>query len=276
MTDTAKERILLYVSWTFISGLTALWLFPILWVLLTSFKTRVEITRSDPSLFFTPTASNYIAAWQDHDVGWSLLNSFIAASGATAITLVVGTMAAYSLARFQFKGSKNLALWILSLRMMPPIALLLPYYELFRGLQMIDTQIGLILIYLTITLPFAIWLLYGFIREIPREIDEAAFLDGCGYIRLLWRFIIPAAAPGIAVTGIFSFLFTWNEFLFAVFLTDSTAVTFPVAVSKFVLPYRVLWGELSAASVMALVPMVLILVFFQRYIVRGMTLGALR
>ncbi len=271
-----RGKTLFFVSWLLISAIVLIWLFPLIWIFITSIKPHAEILRPEASFSFTPTIANYKTAWVDYKLGWSLLNSFIAAGGATAVTLVIGTMAAYSLARFAVKGGKNIALFILSLRMMPPIAIVLPYYELFRIFGLIDTQFGLGLIYLTITLPFAIWLLYGFIREVPREIDEAALLDGCGYFGILWRFIIPAAAPGIAVTGIFSFLFTWNEFLFGLILTDSVAVTYPVTISKFLQPYRVLWGELSAGGILALIPMVLVLVFFQRYIVRGMTLGAIR
>jgi multiple sugar transport system permease protein len=264
------------VAWVLICVVAAIWLFPVVWILLTSLKTPDEIALPTPRLFFTPTVGNYARAWFDYKFGAGLANSFIAAGGATIITLIVGTLAAYGLTRFPIRGARHIALTILSLRMMPPISVVLPYYTIFQKLHLLDTLVGLVLIYLTTCLPFAIWLLYGFIREVPMAIDEAAMLDGASPLGTLWRFIVPAAAPGIAVTAIFSFLFTWNEFLFALILTDRKAVTYPVTISKFLEPYHVLWGELSAGGIMALVPVCLVLIFFQRYIVRGMTLGAIR
>ena len=264
------------VAWTIVCAISLLWFFPILWIAVTSLKTPDEIALPTPHLLFAPTTGNYVRAWVDYRFGDGLANSFITAAGATFITLVIGTLAAYGLTRFPVRGARQITLTILSLRMMPPISVVLPYYTIFQKLHLLDTLVGLILIYLTICLPFAIWLLYGFIREVPKSIDEAAMLDGASPLSILWRFIVPAAAPGIAVTGIFSFLFTWNEFLFALILTDRKAVTYPVTISKFLEPYHVLWGELSAGGMMALVPVCLVLIFFQRYIVRGMTLGAIR
>lgn len=165
------------VAWALICVVAAIWLFPVAWILLTSLKTPDEIALPTPRLFFTPTVGNYARAWFDYKFGAGLANSFIAAGGATVITLIVGTLAAYGLTRFPIRGARHIALTILSLRMMPPISVVLPYYTIFQKLHLLDTLVGLILIYLTTCLPFAIWLLYGFVREVPRAIDEAAMLD---------------------------------------------------------------------------------------------------
>jgi multiple sugar transport system permease protein len=194
----------------------------------------------------------------------------------TLLVIILAIPAAYSLARWQTKGSNRIAAWILSLRMLPPVAVVIPYYVLASRLQLIDTYLVLILVHMAFGVPFAVWLMRGFFAEIPRELDHAAMLDGYSYPAILRKIIIPLATPSIAVTAIFTFIFSWNEFLLALLLTDTNAVTVPVQISKMILAYQVLWGELSAAGVIALLPLLFVVFALQRYIVRGLTLGAVK
>jgi multiple sugar transport system permease protein len=185
-------------------------------------------------------------------------------------------MAAYALARMNVPGEKHLALWILSLRFLPPIAVAIPFYIQWQDLNLLDTHVGLIVVYVAFNLPFAIWLLRGFLADVPIELEEAALLDGLSRLQILWRVVVPVILPGLASTSIFIFVFTWNEYLMALMLTSMNAVTVPVTISKFVMPYTILWGDLSAAVVIQLVPMLAVVFLLQRHIVRGMTLGAVK
>jgi multiple sugar transport system permease protein len=255
-----------------------IWLFPVYWIVATSLKQKGDIVNPVPSfLGFSPTLDNYRtifgATYTFADV---VLNSLIVAICVTFLVIVLAIPAAYSLARWQTKGSERIAMWILSLRMLPPVAVVIPYYVLATRLQLIDTYAVLIIVHLAFGLPFAVWLMRGFFAEIPRELDQAAMLDGYSYLAVLRKIIIPLATPSIAVTAIFTFIFSWNEFLLALLLTDTNAVTVPVQISKMILAYQVLWGELSAAGVIALLPLLFVVFSLQRYIVRGLTLGAVK
>jgi multiple sugar transport system permease protein len=173
-------------------------------------------------------------------------------------------------------GEKHIALWILSLRFLPPIAVAIPFYLQWQELGLLDTHLGLILVYVAFNLPFAIWLLRGFLADVPRELEEAAMLDGLSRLAIIWRIVVPVILPGVASTAMFTFVFTWNEYLMALMLTSVTSVTVPVTIAKFVMPYTILWGDLSAAVVIQLVPMLVVVFLLQRHIVRGMTLGAVK
>jgi multiple sugar transport system permease protein len=259
-----------------ILGVTALWLFPVYFLVVTSLKTRAQILNPTPSFIFHATFDNYRAVFSKYGFGTPLLNSLIVAGATTVASLVLGSIAAYGLCRLEFKFRDDIAVWVLSLRMMPAVAAVLPYYILFQKTGLTDTRQGLVLVYLTFSLPFAIWLLRGFFADIPVALDEAAQLDGCGRIRTLFQVIIPVTKTGIAVTGIFVFIFAWNELLFALSLTDIRAVTVPVEIGKLVTPGEVLWGELSAGALVAVAPLFIVVFLLQRHIVRGLTLGAVK
>jgi multiple sugar transport system permease protein len=257
---------------------TAAWLFPVYWLVVTSLKTSAQTLTRPPSFWFSPTVENYRVIFTESSVNLQepLVNSLIIAGATTFISIVLGSICAYGLARLEFRGRDSIALWILSLRMMPAVAVVIPYYILFFRLDLIDTHLGMILVYLSFSLSFAVWLLRGFFADIPVEIDEAAELDGCGRIRTLFQVIFPVAKTGVAVTAIFVFVFAWNEFLFALSLTDFSAQTVPVAIAKLVTPGEVLWGQLTAASVISAIPLVVLVFILQRHIVRGLTLGAVK
>jgi len=275
--DTAASnpttRLLLTVG---AAALTAVWLFPVIWMLLTSFKTNTDITSRVPVILFHPTWEHYRTLLVTYHFTQFFRTSFVIASITTIFTIAVGCLAAYALGCIEHRRSKDIAMWILSQRMMPPIAVIIPFFILFRIYNLIDTYVGLIVVYLVPALPFAIWLLRSFFRDIPPAVREAALLDGLRHWQILRDIVAPLAGPGIAVTAIFTFIFTWNEFLFALFLASERAVTVPVGISQLILAYQVLWGEVAAAGALALLPLLLVVFYLQRHIVRGMTLGAVK
>ncbi|MBM3573003.1 MAG: carbohydrate ABC transporter permease [Alphaproteobacteria bacterium] len=185
-------------------------------------------------------------------------------------------MSAYALARMKMRGADGLSLLILSFRFMPGVVIALPYYLMAQWSGMSDSHVGLIIVYVAFGLPFAVWLLRGFLLDLPRDIEEAARLDGLGWFAILWRIIIPLAGPGIAVTAIFTFVFSWNEFLFALYLTSSNVVTLPIQIAKMIDLYNVLWGPISAGVVMQLIPMLVVVFLIQRHMIRGLALGAVK
>jgi len=253
-----------------------LWLFPVYWIVLTSFKPTVEINSAIPSFVFRPTLENYTDLINQFEFAGPLLNSTVVTVVTCAIVIVLGVMASYALARMKVPGEKNLSLWILSLRFMPAIAIAIPFYLQWQSLGLLDTWPGLIIVYVSFNLPFAIWLLRGFMADVPAALEEAALLDGLSRLQILWRIVVPVILPGIASTSIFIFVFTWNEYLMALMLTSVKSVTVPVMISKFVMPYTILWGDVRAAVVIQLVPMLFVVFLLQRHIVRGMTLGAVK
>ena len=257
-------------------GLVAAWLFPLLWVVLTSFKTRIQVAERIPAFFFSPTVQNYVNLFVEFEFGRYLVSSTIIGLGTTLGTIVLGSMAAYPLSRLRFKASRFLGLWILSLYMMPAVAVAIPFYLFFFKLRLLDTHLAVTLAHCSFLVPFGTWLLRGFLADLPRELDEAAALDGCGHPGILIRVLLPNIRSGLAVTAIFVFVFSWNEFLFALMLTQRAAQTVPLALASMVLPQATRWGELAAGSVVTLVPLFLAVFLLQRHIVRGMTLGALR
>jgi multiple sugar transport system permease protein len=257
-------------------ALVALWLFPVAWMILTSFKPSADITNQVPLFIFRPVLEHYTTLFGTYNFGQFFATSFAVAAAVTVITMALGSRAAYALGCIHMARSKDIAMWILSQRMLPPIAVVLPFFILFRRFGLIDTPAGLIVVYLVPALPFAVWLLRSFFLDTPAEVREAALLDGLRHEQILRRIVAPIASPGIAVTAIFTFIFTWNEFLFALFLTSERATTVPVGISQLVLAYQVLWGEVSAAGTLALIPLLPVVFALQRHIVRGMTLGAVK
>lgn len=257
-------------------GLVLVWLFPIYWIILTSFKTPLLINEKTPVFWFSPTMENYQHLFEEFNFARILQNSLIITASATFIVIVLALLAAYALGRMDVVGGKHIALWMLSLRFMPPIAIVLPFFIAWQRLGIIDTHLGLILVYVAFNLPFAIWLLRGFLVEVPRDLDEAAMLDGLGHLSILRRIILPVIAPGVAVTAIFTFVFAWNEYLMALVLTSRNATTVPVTVSKFIQAYSILWGDVGASATIELLPVLVVVFLLQRHIMRGITLGAVK
>jgi multiple sugar transport system permease protein len=216
--------------------------------------------------------------------GWEgLRNSLIIAAATTLLAVAIGTTAAYSMARFR-TGGKHLAFWFLSQRMLPPVAVVLPIFLLYSrysqdwfGYALIDTHIGLILLYTVFALPFTVWMMYAYFRQMPVELEEAALVDGCSRLQALVKIAWPLAAPGIISAAAFAFIFAWTEFLFALVLARGTTTTLPVALAGMVTSFQGnLYGEASALTMVSLIPALILGIFVQRHLVRGLTLGAVQ
>ncbi len=251
-------------------------LFPAVVLFVTSIKTEVDALSFPPKWIFDPTIKNYAAVLKTSPLVGYALNSLLVASLNTVLCLIVGSMAAYSLARFRFKGADNIAFWILSIRMMPPVAAIIPIYILMKNIGLIDTPWCLVITYLTFNLPFVVWMMKGFFEEIPREIEESALIDGCSDFNIFIRIALPLVAPGLAATAILVFIFSWNEFLFALILTGTRAVTLPVGIIGYMKETGINWGYMTAGGMLALIPVVVFLILVQKHLVKGLTLGALK
>lgn len=250
-------------------------LFPIYWLLSTSLKTQVDIFALPPKWLFTPTLQNYIHVLTKTPYPLQARNSLIAATANVALSMTIGTLAAYSISRFRV-GTKNLLYWFLGIRMLPPIVASIPLFLIAASLRLIDTYIILPILYLTLNLPFVIWMMKSFIDEIPRDIEESAFIDGCSHLGALVRVVLPLVAPGLVATAVFCFIMAWNEFLFAMIFTRASAMTLPVGISGFITEEQIFWGYITAAASVAAIPPIVFAVIFQRYLVRGLTFGAVK
>jgi multiple sugar transport system permease protein len=250
--------------------------FPFYWMVSTSFKEQAAILSPAPQFFFQPTLGNYTRAFEKFDIGASLVNSLIVALSTTAISLVLGAPAAYASARFDFKGKRDLWFWFISNRMISPIVVALPFFLIARQFRLLDTQLVLILIYLTFNVPIVVWICADQFRNIPKELDEAATLEGYNSFAIFWRIALPLAAPGIAVSAIFSFIFSWNELLYALVLTRSNAKTAPVVATSFLSGYELPWGQIMATGTLVALPVIIFSIIVSRQLVRGLTMGAIK
>ncbi len=283
MTTSLRQRIwrflLTYGFWIFMTLLT---LIPIWWMFVVSMRSRVELF-GRPNLMLTGLfIENYANVLTDSSFQRYMSNSLIVSTGNALLVLVLALLATYALSRYKLVGKDNIFFWLITNRMAPPAAFLLPLFLMFTRTfrigdwTLFDTQIGLILLYCVFNLPFAIWLLKGVVDGIPIELDDAAMIDGAGLWGVLRYVIVPLAAPGLAVTGILSWIFAWNEYLFAANLTSVEARTITTALAEFVTVTGTNWGELAAMSMLTLIPSAIIVIFAQRYIVMGLTFGAVK
>ena len=260
-------------------------LFPIAWMIITSFKPADDIMVYPPRFVFKPTLDNYVYALEKANFARFIENTLFVAIVSTLIVIVLSSLASYSFARYN-PGAGNILFFILTTKMFPAIAVVLPYFIIFQTIG--DTAVGktlgigldrrgaLIISYTMFNLPFAIWLMVSFFQDIPRELEDSARLDGYNRLQVLWRVVLPLAAPGIAVTAIFCLIFSWNEFLFAYILTRDAARTITVGVESFFTLRGILWGPVSAAATISVAPMLVFVLILQRYMVRGLTFGAVR
>ena len=254
--------------------------FPIYWMLTISLKTEVEQFASPPPWFsFTPTLEHFYDAFATRSFGQYLITSAVVAIASTTSALIIGTLAAYSLARFRLPYSldNKLSLWILSTRMFPAIVTAVPLFLMMRDLRLLNTRLALVIVYTAFNLPFVVWMMRGFFAELPRDLEEAALVDGDSRIGALWRVVLPLVAPGLAATAVFCLIVSWNEFLFALVLTQTdAAMTLPVGIAGRVTQYEIKWGVMSAAGTVAIVPILVFALAVQKYLVRGLSLGAVK
>ena len=257
-------------------GLFLIWtLFPIYWIVLTSLKTTQQVNTMPPLFFFKPTLETYARLFSGEAM-LAFRNSLIVSSSTVLIGLMIGFPAAYTLARVKFRARDQVNFWVLSMRMAPPFAFLVPYYLTFRFFRLLDTYPALIIVNMTFTLPFTIWMLESVIEEMPVELEEAALVDGCSRAGVMWRIVAPLTAPSIAATAILSFVFCWNEFFFAYVLTGNSTRTMPVMLTSLIGLMGVDWVKMSAAGTISIIPTIILALLAQRFLVRGLTLGAIK
>lgn len=250
--------------------------FPIFWIATIAFKSSSEYFRNPPVWIpaqpnITPNLGKVIRGGGLTAIG----NSLIVTTASTIIALIIGTFAAYSLARFR-TGGPNYSFWILSQRFLPPVAVVFPVFLLLRALRWVDTFQGLILLYTVFSLPFVVWMMRTYIREVPIEIEESAQVDGASRLRTVLSITLPLSLPGLIATGIFTFIFNWNEFLFALVLSRTRVITYPVKLTSYFGPEAAFWGEAATVSLIAMLPIMLVTLLMQRYLVTGLTLGAVK
>lgn len=272
--DTNKSKLIYTLAaWT-VSGMI---FFPILWTIITSFKTELEAISASPSLFmFDWTLENYVEVLSRSPYFDHFMNSVVISLGASLLGLLIAIPAAWSMAFVQTKRTKNLLMWMLSTKMLPPVGVLIPIYLLFRDFGLLDTRIGLVIVMTLINLPIMVWMLYTYFREIPNEILEAARMDGAGIKQEIFQVLLPIALPGIASTLLLNVILAWNEAFWTLILTAANAAPLTAFIASYSSPEGLFYAKLSAASVMAVVPILILGWFSQKQLVRGLSFGAVK
>jgi multiple sugar transport system permease protein len=243
---------------------------------MTSFKSRLDIYVMPPKFVFMPTVEAWVLAFTKKPLFYYFMNSALIAVGSTVISLVFGTLAAYALARFRIPGSKDISFFILSIRMFPPIAAAIPIFISMQSVGLLDTRMGLIGAYTVFNLPFVVWMMREFIMAMPVEIEEAAMVDGLTRMQAFRRILLPLLRPSLVAVAIFCVIFSWSEFLFAFLLTQTEAKTMPVSISEFITWREVTWEQVSAAGTALVLPVLVFSFFVQKYLVRGLSFGAVK
>ncbi len=276
--STYRRRAALFRQLRIWSGVTicVLFLLPIAWMILTSLKQQRDIFTTPPTIFFTPTLGTYINYLTNHDLPARMLNTLIVAGGSGLISIAVGAMAGYALARIKLRGATTIGIIILLSRGVPPIALAVPMFLVARAMGLLDHHITLILAYCTFLIPYVMWLMRGFFKSLPEELEEAAKIDGCTRFGAFFRIILPISLPGLLSTLIFSIILAWEELLFALVLTNRAASTVPVVVSGISgdTVNGANWGALTAVGTMSFIPVVIFALLVQKWLIKGLADGA--
>lgn len=282
--DTPLSKAMKVISALFLALYLVWTLLPFVVMFVSSFKDLLEAFKlpavgdwAGVSIFFefTPTLKHYQTLFTENNFGTYIMNSLIAAGGSAVISVIFGSLAAYSLSRVDFRGKKDLFFWIISTRMAPVVAVMVPLYAIFRSLDLVGTLPGLILAYTTFNLPFTIWILKGFFDNVPFAIEEAQMVDGATRFQAFWS-ILPLVAPGIGAFVVLCILFAWNDYLFAAIIGSGGAKTLPVATRELVQPQNIQWGSIMAAGVVTTAPMMLLGLVIRKYLVTGLTMGAVK
>lgn len=260
----------------FLLSVTGLSIVPFAWLVMTAFKQRVDILSPRPKLLFTPTWSNFHEAFVVGSFDEFLMNSVMVASGSVIICMLVGLPAAYAFSRFRVVGEKHLFFYVLTTRMAPGIALVLPLYMFFQTIGLLGTVWAVMISHTTFNLALVIYLMRNFFDEVPQALDEAALTEGASEWQVFWRIVLPLTRPGMAVTTMLAFLFSWNEFLFALMIGGSNVQTLPAGFPGLVTPLGTYWGQLAAVSVVVSLPVLLMVWFIQRHLARGLSFGAVK
>ncbi|MBL8834439.1 MAG: carbohydrate ABC transporter permease [Rhodospirillales bacterium] len=262
----------------FLIGVALFVLVPFVWIVAAGFKTQISLLQGE--VFFTPTLASFreVLFSKTTEFLANTTNSFIVATASTLVILVAATLGGYAIERMNVPRwlVHTLLGWAVVFHMVPPITLVAAWFPIYRELGLDNTYIGLTLGHVAVHLPMALWLMTNFVRDVPIELEEAARIDGCSTPFLIWRIVVPLVAPGLAATAILMFIFSWNEFAVALNLTAKQTATIPVAIAKFAQGYEIKYGEMAATAALALVPALAFLLFGQRYIVKGLTTGAVK
>ena len=275
MLNKSRKKLLDFLQFLVILLTAIIILVPIYWIVSGAFKQQVDIFQL--KLLFTPTLENFRIIFKSpYNLFDKLVNSTLVALSTVLITIPLSTLAAYSFSRFRMKAEKVMFVTILATQFVPAVVIVLPFFILFRDIGILDTKLALVLVNLSLIMPFAIWMIKGFIDGIPMDTEEAALVDGSGRIQVVLNVVIPMALPGVITAGIFCFILAWNEFLFALIITTNKAVTLPVGLSLFHAEEGVLWHLISAAGIMIMLPMFVLATLIQKHFVQGMTMGAVR
>ena len=271
----ALRRTLLYIAATLIFVWSAS---PFVWQFSTSFQLDKALTSGTPTLWPDPfTWQHYINVFVDKQLQYYVLNSLIVSLSTTFLCLAIGSLAAFSLSRLDVKGRYGILMVILSVSMFPQITLVGPLYIVASNLGLLDTYTALILVYIALVLPLVTWVMYGYFETLPREIDEAARMDGLHVVGLYWHIILPMSLPSLVTTGLLAFITAWNEFLFALaFTSNIERQTIPVGIANFTNLYYVPWGDIAAASAVVTAPLIVLVLVFQRHIIDGLTQGGIK
>ncbi|MGQ3001095.1 MAG: carbohydrate ABC transporter permease [Hydrogenophaga sp.] len=251
-------------------------LLPLVIMTMTSLKTEAQIFDTQWSWLFAPTLDNYRSVVQDNHIERYMLNSLKVSLAATLITLMLGTMCAYAMARFRFLGREPLSYSTLILRTLPPAVLAVPVFVIWSAWGIGDTLSGVVLVYVALNLPFTIWLLYGFIDQLPIELEEAAAIDGCGPFKVFYKIVLPLLKPGLAAAAIFTFRLAWNEFILSFILTNRITRTLPASISNYITDTGVEWGKIMAAGVLIALPPLIFTFVAAKQIITGLTAGAVK
>ncbi|HET9672990.1 MAG TPA: carbohydrate ABC transporter permease [Actinomycetota bacterium] len=266
---------ILALRYTAAIALTLFFVFPIYWLFIISFKTPEEIFAFPPVWYpKSLQLANYHVLFKDGDAV-TVWNSLVLAGVSTVIAMLLGTICAYSLVRFK-TGGENLAVWIISQRMMPPIAIVFPIFLLYVFFGWVDSYHGLIILYTAFSLPYVIWMMRGYIEDLPLELEESALVDGCTRWEVLWKVVFPMVRSGLFATAVFTFVFAWNDFLFALVLTRTEVITYTVQVTHYFGGQSNFWAKIAAMSVLGTIPVFFAVATLQRYLVRGISMGAVK
>lgn len=261
-----------------VAALVCAALFPIVWIFLTSLKQPIDTISMPPKFLFSPTLYNYRELLFEGDIafGFYFANSAVITVASTLVSMVLACLAGYSLARLRPRGSGGISMGILAARMLPPIVLVVPLYLITSSIGLLDTRISLIVPYIALNIPLATWMMRSYFLDLPPALEEAGLIDGCNWFTAFLKVIMPISTPGVAATGIFSFVLSWNDFVLALPLTITNAVPLPIVASRVRVEEGVLWGRLGAISIILIVPVVVYTFFAQKYLVAGLTAGSVK
>ncbi|MER8894275.1 carbohydrate ABC transporter permease [Mesorhizobium sp. M0676] len=276
MIDQSTNRAWSSFAWAVLLVAVVVALTPYVWMVLASFKNRVDLLSSVPKWVFTPTFSNYPAVFIDKEYWPLAINSVLISVSSTVLCIVIGAPAAYGFARSDFPGKEDLFFFFLTTRMAPPISIAVPLFLFFTSLGLIDTIYAVVIAHTSFNLSLVVWMMRGFFAEIPREIDEAAMMDGRSRLGAFFFVVAPRAAPGCGATAVLCFILSWNEFLYAFILVAFDGRPLTVGIPGLVTPHGTLWGQVAAVAIVATLPIVLFTFLVQKQLVRGLTFGAVK